>query len=76
MKIQDVIFLIIFFILLLFFRNKPKLFVCLALILLLLSMLLFGFWVFFTAQRFVYYAYVLLAVGVVIYAAHMFKKRL
>lgn len=55
MKIQDVGFIVIFLVLFAFIR-KPKWFAAAGLICLGLSIPLFGFWIFFSAQRLVYYA--------------------
>jgi len=55
MKPQDIGFFIALF-LILYFRPNPKWVAGLGLFCLLLSMPLFSFWVFFTAQRLVWYA--------------------
>lgn len=54
MKIQDITFIIILIIFL--FKKDPKYFVLAGLACLVLSIPLFNFWIFFTAQRFVWYA--------------------
>jgi len=54
MKPQDILFIIT--ILFLLWKKNPKHFVVAGLICLALSMPLFHFWIFFTAQRLVYYA--------------------
>lgn len=54
MKPQDILFIII--LLVFVFLRKPKLLVATGLICLLLSIPLFTFWVFFTAERLVIYA--------------------
>lgn len=54
MKPQDIIF--IFLLLGLLFFRKPRWFVIAGIALLILSIPLFEFWIFFTAQRFVWYA--------------------
>ncbi|HVT00648.1 MAG TPA: hypothetical protein VHE53_00255 [Patescibacteria group bacterium] len=53
MKPQDILFILILIVLL--FKRNPKYFVWAGLVSILLSIPLFAFWVFFTAQRFVYY---------------------
>lgn len=53
MKPQDILFLIVLVVLL--FLRKPKLLVVAGLVCLALSMPLFAFWVFFTAQHLVWY---------------------
>lgn len=55
MKPQDILFIIILFGLV-FFKRNPKYFVWAGLLCLLLAMPLFHFWVFFTAERLVWYA--------------------
>lgn len=54
MKIQDIAFLIVF-VAFLFVRN-PKWFVAAGLLSLFLSIPLFSFWIFFTAERLVWYS--------------------
>lgn len=54
MKIQDLVFIVILVFLLVL--RKPRLFVVTGLGSLLLSIPLFSFWIFFTAQRLVWYA--------------------
>ncbi|MDO8269290.1 MAG: hypothetical protein Q7T54_01300 [Candidatus Levybacteria bacterium] len=70
MKIQDLAFIALLAGLL--YIRKPKLFVVTAIILLILSMPLFQFWVFFTAQRFVEYAFFLLLIATLLF---LFKKK-
>lgn len=53
MKFQDIFFIVIF--LFLVFRRSPKLCAAVGSICLFVSIPLFAFWVFFTAQRLVYY---------------------
>ncbi len=66
MKFQDILFLIVFFVLC--WKNKPEWFVWLAITCLIVSIPLFSFWVFFTAQRLVYYAFFLLFAAVLLFA--------
>ena len=54
MKPQDLLFFIA--VIALFFTKKPKAFVIAGLVCLALSIPLFSFWVFFTAQHLVWYA--------------------
>jgi len=54
MKSQDILFILVLAFLL--FKRNPKLFVWAGLLCLFLSMPLFHFLVFFTAERLVYYA--------------------
>jgi len=62
MKIQDIIFLILFVILL--FKHKENSFVALGLLCFLLAMPLFYLYIFFTAERLVYYGAVLVLVEI------------
>lgn len=54
MNIQDIIFIIVL-VLLIFLRNKA-LYVYAGLVCIVISIPLFYFWIFFTAQRLTYYA--------------------
>jgi hypothetical protein len=62
MKPQDIAFLTIFGVILIW--RKPQLFLFAGLIFLTLSIPLFGFWVFFTAERLVWYGAAFLAMFV------------
>jgi len=70
MKIQDIAFIII--LLILIFRKNPRELVFAGLVSLALSIPLFSFWIFFTAQRLVFYAVILIASSLIVYH---FKKR-
>lgn len=65
MKPQDIIFIII--LLGLLYKRSPKYFVVAGLSFLLLSMPLFHLQIFFTAERFVWYAFGLVLVGVLFF---------
>jgi len=65
MKPQDIGFFIVLLVLLLFKRN-PRLFIVAGLVCLILSMPLFHFWIFFTAQRLVWYAAAFLLTGIIL----------
>ena len=54
MKLQDILFLVA--ILALFYKREPKWFVLAGILCLVAAIPLFSFWIFFTAQRLVYYA--------------------
>jgi hypothetical protein len=54
MKVQDIFFFVILLVLL--FKHNPRLNILLGLILLALSVPLFSLWIFFTAERLVWYA--------------------
>lgn len=70
MKGQDIVFFFAFFIVI--FTRNPKLTAVLGLILLILSILLFYFWVFFTAERFTWYAGLLFFISILMY---LFEKK-
>lgn len=63
MKPQDLGFFALLAILI--FIKKPRLTLVIALLLLLASMPLFQFWIFFTAQRFVTYAFFLILLTII-----------
>jgi hypothetical protein len=63
MKIQDIIFLVLLAILL--FKHKENSFVAFGLLCFLLAMPFFYFWIFFTAERLVYYGALLVLVEVI-----------
>lgn len=65
MKAQDIFFLVV--LLLTIAINKPKLLVWTGLICLVVSVPLFSFWIFFTAQRLVYYAAGFILVATLLY---------
>jgi len=54
MKIQDIAFFVV--LALLIFKRNPKLAVIAGILCLLLSIPLFSFWIFFTAERLTWYA--------------------
>jgi hypothetical protein len=62
MKIQDILFLLFFAILLL--KHKENSFVVSGLLCFILAMPFFYFWIFFTAERLVYYGVLLIFVEV------------
>jgi hypothetical protein len=70
MKPQDILFIIVLLVVLLFKRN-PKYFVVGGLVCLVLAMPLFHFWVFFTAERLVWYGAAFLLAAILIF---LFKK--
>lgn len=72
MKIQDIIFVV--FLLLLFWRRKPELFIWLGVVCFSISIPLFAFWVFFTAERLVAYGVAFFSLGILSYLL-IFKKR-
>ena len=73
MKIQDLLFLAILIILV--FKKNPKFFVTAGLMCLLFSMPLFSFWVFFTAERLVWYAFVFLLLAVLFIFTNIKNKK-
>jgi len=54
MKIQDIVFLIVFSVLI--YKGNPRWMVAAGIISLFLSIPLFSFWIFFTAERLTWYA--------------------
>ncbi|OGH12449.1 MAG: hypothetical protein A2857_06240 [Candidatus Levybacteria bacterium RIFCSPHIGHO2_01_FULL_36_15] len=65
MKIQDVILLIIFIYLL--YKHNSRQFILLGILCFLASIPLFYFWVFFTAQRLIYFGSFFLLCGIISY---------
>jgi len=65
MKPQDLIFFIV--VLILLYKRKPDWFVAAGLACIILSIPLFSFWIFFTAQRLVYYAAAFFLISVVLF---------
>lgn len=73
MKIQDLIFIAILIFLII--KNDAKLFVFVGLIILALSIPLFAFWIFFTAEKLVWYAWLFILIGTVCYCLMSIKNR-
>ena len=65
MKEQDIVFFFAFLVVI--FTRNPKLAIVLGLILLILSIPLFSFWVFFTAERFTWYAAAFFLLAIMFY---------
>ncbi|HVZ66629.1 MAG TPA: hypothetical protein VG917_00010 [Patescibacteria group bacterium] len=65
MKPQDVLFILILVGLL--YKRNPKYCVVAGLVSILLSLPLFGFWVFFTAERLVYYGVAFILVAIIMF---------
>lgn len=65
MKSQDILFFII--LVLLFWKRSPRLFVWSGLLCLLFAIPLFSFWVFFTAERLVWYAAAFFIVAILLF---------
>lgn len=61
MKIQDLVFGVVFLGLL--YIRKPNYFITAGLVALILAVPLFGFWIFFTAERLTWYAAVFFLTG-------------
>ncbi len=70
MKPQDIFFIIILIILL--YKKKPEWLVLGGIVCILIAIPLFSFWIFFTAQRLVYYSFFLFLIAILLFA---FKKR-
>lgn len=61
MKLQDILFLLLM--VLLFYKNRYEYFVWSGLLCLILSIPLFSFWIFFTAERLVTYGFFLFLIA-------------
>ena len=73
MKLQDIVFLIAFTFLL--YKGNPKWMVIAGVISLFLSIPLFSFWIFFTAERLTWYAAAFFVVAIVIYTVRFRRKQ-
>lgn len=69
MKPQDILFIIVFIALLITCRKRSSVFVWAGITCLAVSIPLFSFWIFFTAQRLVYYASGFILVGIIVMLA-------
>lgn len=65
MKAQDILFFVLISFLLIFLR-KPKVIAILGLVSIILSIPLFQFWIFFTAQRLVWYGVGLIFMSIIL----------
>lgn len=65
MKIQDIAFIVV--LVLLIFIRKPRLMIACGLLCVLLSIPLFSFWVFFTAERLTWYAVAFFLLAIIFY---------
>lgn len=72
MKIQDIVFFVFFIIP--FFRKDSRLAVVFGVISLLISIPLFATWVFFTAERLVWYAAAFFILALWLYSLRITKK--
>lgn len=66
LKPQDIIFLVTLFSLILKYRNNPRVFIVLGIICLIISIPLFSFWIFFTAERLTWYAAAFFLVAIIV----------
>lgn len=73
MKLQDIVFIIILIFLL--WKRKPEWFVWGGLIFLVISIPLFAFWVFFTAERLAYYAWAFFVLGVIFFTIQLKNEK-
>jgi hypothetical protein len=73
MKIQDIIFLLV--LLLLIYKQNPRWMVISGLISLVISIPLFSFWIFFTAQRLTWYAGGFFLLAIIFYLFIKHEKR-
>lgn len=74
MKIQDIIFLVVLVALLVTSLKNPRRFVYAGLISIVLSIPLFYMWIFFTAQRLLYYGFAFLLIATVIFLYFLIMK--
>lgn len=65
MKIQDIIFFLVLFFLI--FKKNPRWMIIAGLIFLALSIPLFSFWIFFTAERLTWYAAAFFLLAIIFY---------
>ena len=65
MKPQDILFFLVLLVLL--FVRKPKVFVVAGLLCIVLSIPFFSFWVFFTAERLIWYAAGFLCIAIILF---------
>lgn len=72
MKIQDVVFFIIFVFLIL--SQRPRWTVIIGLFFLFLAIPLFSFWIFFTAERLIWYAAACFLLAMIMYV-FQYKKQ-
>lgn len=72
MKTQDIIFLII--LIFLVFKQNPRLSVVVGIVSLVLSIPLFSFWIFFTAERLTWYAAAFFFLAIVLQIIKSKKK--
>ena len=72
MKIQDIVFFIVF--ISLFIKRDPRLAAGAGIISLILSIPLFSFWIFFTAQRLVMYAAAFFLLSIIFHLINLRKE--
>lgn len=68
MKIQDILLLAIGVILVLFYRKKPELLIVSGIVCIIMAMPLLYFWIFFTAQHLIYFAFFFILFGTILIA--------
>jgi hypothetical protein len=73
MKIQDIVFIAALFLLIL--KRNPRLAAVAGIISLVLSIPLFSFWVFFTAERLTWYATAFFLLAIIFYSVQYRKKQ-
>jgi len=71
MKIQDIAFFVVLVLLIL--KRNPKLIVTCGILCLILSIPLFSFWIFFTAERLTWYAVALFLLAIIFYLFNVEK---
>ena len=74
MKIQDIIFIVMLIVFLI--RRKPEFFAWAGLLCLVGAIPLFIFWIFFTAQRLIMYAFIFFVIWAIIASIKYIKETL
>lgn len=74
MKPQDVVFILLLVFLFAFFRKQPRIIALAGILCLVVSIPLFSFWVFFTAQRLVYYGMAFICLSTCIFLYFLIKN--
>ena len=73
MKLQDILFIAVLIVL--FFRKDPRLAIISGICALILSIPLFYFWIFFTAERLVWYAAAFFLLGIILHLYRSNRER-
>lgn len=74
MKPQDIVFVLLLVFLILFFRKHPRVIALAGMLCIIVSIPLFSFWIFFTAQRLVYYGVTFICISICIFLYFLIKS--